>query len=300
MKISKSIFILFFIGLNNSFAQDNLLNAKSPQEIGVSTMNQRNNDNDNPLPYGYIDDRDVLWSKVVWERIDLDERVNFPLYFPVEKNMGNNRKSLFEVLYENIKNGTIQEIYEDEYFEVPYSMGEIENKLLYIDTTEAAKTVYKNTGVWEDRLIDRYNVASKDIEEWLVKGVWYIDKRQGEMRYRVLAISPVATLPISRSEEFTASRNEPIVEALFWIWYPELREILHQAKAFNRKNTSKPISFDQIFNSRRFSATIYREDNVMADRSVADYINDNALMQLLESDRIKDQIRNIEIDLWNY
>lgn len=45
---------------------------------------------------------------------------------------------------------------------------------------------------------------------------------------------------------------------------------------------------------------IFKDDNVQGDRGVADYINDNALMQLLESDRIKDQIRNIEIDLWNY
>ena len=45
---------------------------------------------------------------------------------------------------------------------------------------------------------------------------------------------------------------------------------------------------------------IYKEDNVQGDRGVRDYINDNALMQLLEAERIKDQIRNIEIDLWNY
>ena len=39
---------------------------------------------------------------------------------------------------------------------------------------------------------------------------------------------------------------------------------------------------------------------VCVDREVKDYINDNALMQLMESERIKEQIRNIEIDLWNY
>lgn len=74
----------------------------------------------------------------------------------------------------------------------------------------------------------------------------------------------------------------------------------YRAKAFNRKNTSQPISFDHLLNSRRFNALIYKGENVQGDRGVADYINDNALMQLLESDRIKEQIRNIEIDLWNY
>ena len=50
-------------------------------------------------------------------------------------------------------------------------------------------------------------------------------------------------------------------------------------------------------NSRRFEGLIYKEDNVQGDRGVRDYINDNALMQLLESDRIEEKIRNMEIDL---
>jgi len=55
-----------------------------------------------------------------------------------------------------------------------------------------------------------------------------------------------------------------------------------------------------LLNSRRFHAVVYKEDNVQGDRGVNEYISDNALMQLLESDRIQEQIRNIEMDLWNY
>ncbi|MEX0363308.1 MAG: gliding motility protein GldN, partial [Allomuricauda sp.] len=57
--------------------QANILNAKLPQDIGVKTEAQKEQDNDAPLAYGYVDDRDILWSKTVWETIDLDERVNF-------------------------------------------------------------------------------------------------------------------------------------------------------------------------------------------------------------------------------
>jgi len=74
-------------------------------------------DNDMPLPYGFIDERDILWSKATWEIIDLDQRVNFPLYFPVEKaSIGTDRISLFEVLLTNIKNGNITDIYSKSYF----------------------------------------------------------------------------------------------------------------------------------------------------------------------------------------
>ncbi|HNU59111.1 MAG TPA: gliding motility protein GldN, partial [Aquaticitalea sp.] len=86
----------------------------------------------------------------------------------------------------------------------------------------------------------------------------------------------------------------------FWVFYPEVREVLHQAKAFNNKNSSMPFSFDHLLNSRRFNGYMYKEENVYGDREVKDYVADNALMQLLESDRIKEKIRDFEQDMWSY
>jgi len=39
---------------------------------------------------------------------------------------------------------------------------------------------------------------------------------------------------------------------------------------------------------------------VYGDRQIADYEKDNAQMQLLESERVKEKIRNFEQDMWNY
>jgi gliding motility associated protien GldN len=84
------------------------------------------------------------------------------------------------------------------------------------------------------------------------------------------------------------------------VFFPEVRDILHDAKAFNDKNSAVPLSFDHLLNSRRFSGYIYKEENVYGDREVKDYVAENALMQLLESERIKDKIRNFEQDMWSY
>jgi hypothetical protein len=51
-----------------------------------------------------------------------------------------------------------------------------------------------------------------------------------------------------------------------------------------------PISFDHLLNSRRFNGVIYKEENVYGDREVQQYMKDNAQMQLLESERIKEKI----------
>jgi hypothetical protein len=60
------------------------------------------------------------------------------------------------------------------------------------------------------------------------------------------------------------------------------------------------VTFDHLLNSRRFNAVIYKDENVQGDRSVDDYITESAFMRLLESERIKEQIRNFEQDMWNY
>ena len=63
-----------------------------------SALVQRNN-SDQPMPYPYVEESDVLWSKSVWEVIDLDERINAPLYYPTDTlNIESYRRSLFDVL----------------------------------------------------------------------------------------------------------------------------------------------------------------------------------------------------------
>lgn len=299
MNLRNVVLGIFSLGMVASAgAQVNLLNAKTPEEIGKPTEAQLAYDNDKPLPYGYTDERDVLWAKTVWEIIDLDERVNFPLYYPIDtNNIGADRRSLYDVLVKNIKNGRIAEVYSDSYFTEKRSLGDIGASLVYSDTTDMGIEQYNAEGVVDPQYIRRFELDAGDIIEYHVRGYWYIDKRQGDLRYRLLGICPVANE--ARSKAYPDDNLDSKVE-LFWVWYPGAREVLHEAKAFNRHNTSQPVSFDRLLNARRFSAVIYKEDNVQGDRQVKDYISENALMQLMESDRIREQIRNIEIDLWNY
>jgi gliding motility associated protien GldN len=277
------------------FSQTNLLNARTPDEIHHRTEAQIAYDNDVPLPYGYINERDVLWAKTVWEIVDLNERMNFPLYFPIDTmNIGPDRRSLYDVLLRNIKNGRIPNIYADSYFTQKRTLGEIQATLERVDTTDIG-IQQLNAGLPLDpQYIDRRSLSAADIQEYRIRGYWYIDKRLGELKYRIIGIAPCAP-----DVNFIDDENSVLVE-LFWVFFPEAREVLHEYKAFNRLNTSNPVSFDHLLNSRRFSGVIYKEDNEYGDREIRDYISDNALMQLLESERIKETIRNIEIDLWNY
>jgi gliding motility associated protien GldN len=295
--------IAFVAGSSASFSQSNLLNAKTPDEIGKKTAAQLISDNDKPLPYGYVHDRDVLLGKTTWESIDLDERVNFPLYYPVDTtNIGANRRSLFDVLLKGMKEGKITEVYADDYFNTKKSLKDMASSFKYVDTIQTGIDVinespedYKSgKKILDPQYIDVRYLTSQDISGYKIKGFWYFDKRQSELKYRLLAICPVA--PEARE----AGKDNPDVIELFWIYYPSIRDILHEAKAFNDKNSAMPISFDHLLNARRFSGLIYKEENVYGDRLIADYMKDNAQNQLLESARVKEKIRDFESDMWNY
>lgn len=281
---------------SSAFAQlANILNVKDPSEIGIRTEEQKEIDNDKPLPYGYVDDRDILFSKMTWERVVLDERANFPLYYPVDtNNIGKNRRSLYDVLMKNIKNGKIKNIYDDSYFTTKRTLKDIEAALKKVDTTEYGIEQLNAGEELSSEFIDVRELTAADIEEYHLKGLWYFDKRHSEMKYRLLGIAPVAP-----DVNFIDDENPDMVE-LFWVFFPDAREVLHEAKAFNNANSSIPHSFDHILNARRFQGYIYKEENVQGDREIKEYVADNALMQLLESERIKTKIRDFELDMWTY
>lgn len=278
-----------------SYGQSNLLNAKTPGQIGIKTVAQRNSDNDKPLAYGYVHDRDILMSKTTWEIIDLSEKINFPLYFPIDTaNIGPNRRSLYDVLIKGIKKGKITEVYSDSYFNTKKSFKDITASLSRIDTTDAGREQLNAGYKISPEYIVQQDITSQDVTQYKIKGVWYFDKRQSEMKYRLLGICPVTP------DVYTMNTEDPDFIELFWVFFPDARETLHRATAFNEKNSSMPITFDQILNSRRFNSIIYKEENVYGDREIKDYMKDNAQNQLLESDRVKDKIRSFEQDMWNY
>ena len=256
-------------------AQVNVLNADKPSEIGVLSEDQVKQLSDKKyLEYPYVDEKDIMWSKNVYEEIDLSEKFNHPLFFPKDGLYTSERKSLWRTIREAILDGRIHDIYNDanpnftELFDKETYLKRLENR----DGPEIVP------------------LKSLDIVSYKLKGIWYVDKRIGELRYRLLGIMP-------RGKDMNNLPNDEPVD-LFWLWYKDLRPILHAQLVFDDRNNASRISFDQLLTSRRFTARIYAIDNVFNDRPVDQYVDD-PFMQLIESERLKNIIRDFEQDLWS-
>lgn len=89
-----------------------------------------------PIPYIYVRESDVMWSKRVWRTLDLREKFNHPLYYPETRI--NNRASLYDVIKLALLEGTIQAFDNpamDDEFKVKMSKATIEGIFTVWDST---------------------------------------------------------------------------------------------------------------------------------------------------------------------
>lgn len=312
MKKNKIFAGLFALISGFGFSQS-ILNATSPEEFRELKKEYKEKRGDElvsvkvePLKYGYIEDKDVLRSMVVWEIIDMNEKLNQPFYYTSEGLVGPN-KSLYQILLDGVNDGSIPEVYDDEMFTRRLNLEEIQRRTRFVQISDAyVERINAGDVISEEekqQYVDVYETSSENVKMLKIKGMWYIDRRDGAMKYRLLGIAAMGKDPATSA--LRGPFGEPLSEEdelidLFWIFYPSAREVLANEKVFNSKNLSSDISFDDVLNARRFSSIIYKSENGYGTGNINDYIPNDAEGQLEESERIKEQILEMENDMWNY
>jgi gliding motility associated protien GldN len=240
-----------------------------------------------PAALPYVREADVLWMKRVWQVIDLREKMNQPLYFPITPSAS--RRSLMQVLIDGIREGSITayDALNDE-FTLPMTPEQLFSNLERTQTI----TMQRPTPPYDEfdtTLTISFNPA--DVMRYRIKEEWFFDSKRSVLDVRVLGICPVREAIDPLTGE---SRGD---EPLFWIYYPDARKVLANSEVFNRQNDAQRMSYDDLFLRRFFSSYVFKESNVH-DRRIQDYYT--GLDALLESQRVKESIRNFEHDLWEY
>ena len=239
-----------------------------------------------PVPYPYVREADVMWAKKIWRLVDLRQKFNLPLYYPTEP-IGD-RKSLIDVIYDALRAGEVtayDPLHDD--MTVKITQDDIEKN--FGANTEVIQVPDEN-GVMHDTTIVN-EARTSDVKEYIIQEVWFFDKTRSTLDVRILGLCPVRI-----SENPTTGQMER--RKLFWIYYPEFREIFANHEAYNPFNDAQKISYDDLFLQRRFHGVIITESNVYDNRSIDSYESGRAA--LLEADRIKNSIFNFEQDLWEY
>jgi gliding motility associated protien GldN len=242
------------------------------------------------VPYPHLRQADVMWRKRVWEMIDVRQKINHSLYFPLEEI--EDRKSLFDVIRTGLLDDGSITCYslgptqEDDEFRYPFDATEVDSLLnpevvRYVEDLDTGEKVEKRV---------KEPITSEKIVAYKLKEDWIFDKQRSERYVRIIGIAPVVEKK-SESGEVIGKKE------LFWLYFPECRYIFANADVFNLHNDAQRMTFDDLFYKRMFHGYIIKEENVY-NRSIESYAK--GLDALMESERIKEEIFLTEHDLWHY
>lgn len=244
--------------------------------------------NKKSIPYEHIREADVIWSKRIWRMIDLREKLNLPLYYPETANIRG--KSLFDVIKQGIMNNEIYAFdnpFFDDEFKTKMSAEQI-NNMMFTETLIDQEDP-DNPGTFKTvKLVNE--LTSSNIKNWWVKEDWFFNKQRGVMDVRIIGLCPL-------KEKLDPISGEVLgYIPLFWVYFPQCQPILAKTEVYNTKNDAQRISYDDLFRKRMFSSLIFKESNVY-DRNVGDYTI--GIEGILETERIKESIFNLEHDMWH-
>ena len=277
-------FLVFIPGIIK--AQD-VLNGVYVKE---KTVNRK------PIPYQYLREADVMWSKIIWRMIPLREKMNHPLYYP-ETSIGD-RMSLIDLLLWGVNNQglTAYDEADGDEFATVMTISDIEERFDAKPDTNWVEDV--ETGELTPVPIEG-EIYSREVKYFLVKELWFFDKQRSVMDVRIIGLCPIREYSKNEDADIEGSGTEQMSKVkLFWIYFPEARKILASHEVFNPYNDAERMSFDDLFFKRFFSSYIVQESNSYNNRAISEYTI--GLESLLEAERIKESIFNFEQDLWVY
>jgi gliding motility associated protien GldN len=290
--------LLIILGLTFSFAlcaQESAQNeTKKKMLVAGTNLPKKDAVTRNVIPYPASDEADIVWQRNIWRAVELSEKINHPLYFPTIETRAS--KSFIQTLMAGLESGEIT-AYNDDYTDT-LSLKDIREKLGASDRTY---TTEKLDGSGDTTIFVKGSFNWSEVKELLVTEEWFFDKRYSQMFVRIVGICPVRVFQRSIS---TADGDEEQVgeyskRKLFWIYYPDARKYLAKSLCYATANDAAPLSYDDLFQKRRFSSRIISQGSTMNNRHVDDYSR-SGLEAMLESRRLENEIINIEHDFWEY
>ncbi|SMO62296.1 protein involved in gliding motility GldN [Saccharicrinis carchari] len=275
------IMLVAMVGTTTVKAQ-NVLDGIYPKE---HVLNRK------PIPYPHVREADVMWAKKVWRVIDLREKINLPLYYPI--NTMDGRYSLIQLLIHGIQYEglTAYSTKNDDEFKVEMSYDQVLYEMGAVGDTLQVK---QEDGTFAEQIVTG-ELRPEEVKQILVKEVWFFDRNYSRLDVRIIGLCPIREYSKSSGE---GGSEEVARKQTFWVYFPQARDLFARNEVFNPRNDAQRRTFDDIFMKRYFGSYITRESNVYNNRGIDKYAV--GMEAMLESERIKTEIFNFEHDMWEF
>ena len=236
-------------------------------------------------PYANLRELDVMFSKRVWREIDLREKMNMVFASP--------KGRLIDIIKDAVMAGeltaydatsTKDDVNGDEFSTIlkpEDAMSKFADSVLV--------PIFDNEGNQTGTTVKPGEFNPDSIVKFRIKEDWIFDKQRSVFEPRIIGIAPM--IKVKAAGEVLDD------QPAFWIYFPEVRQILATNEVVNRQNDATGLSYDDIFMKRLFASYIVKESNP-EDLRIKDYAQ--GIDKLMESERVKKELMNREHDLWSY
>lgn len=261
----------------------------------TTTVTGRNLNDKMTLPYDNIRWDDQVYRQVIWRIVDTREKMNQPFVYEAEEENGSQR--FFNILLKHIKEGDITAFDNvNDRFTTILPVDKLATLLAgpkYVkQVPDYDKDPLGTLGVFKDTLI-RSEFNERAISSFQIKEEVIFDKETSRLHWRILGIAPMKSV-------FNDDGSFRAAFPLFWIYYPDARNILGRYEVYNPRNYGVRMSWEELFETRFFSSYITKSTlNNPTDKDLAGLVP-LEIMRLLEGENIKETIFNWEQDQWSY
>lgn len=245
-----------------------------------------------PLAYENLRADDAVYRHKIWREIDTREKINLPFKYSADEDNGNQR--FISILLKAIQDSAVTVFSNvDDRFTTPMTLGEVSR---VIAGDEIPVPIYDTMGNLTGTKMMRNEINLDSIYKFRIKEEVIFDKESSRLFFRILGIAPVKRIVTPQGIDIGETE-------IFWVYYPDMRETFSRYEVYNSKNLGARMSWEELFEGRMFYGRIIKStiDNPY-DQFIKNYkgLSENGILQLLESENIKEKIFNYEQDLWSY
>lgn len=240
-----------------------------------------------PLDWQPIREADVMWKKRVWREIDTRQKQNVAFRYPGDEFTGGGM--FIEILLDALKKGKIKAyaVSDDRFTTALDKQQIVEMTQGTVDSTPVEDPITGETII----KITRKDFNPDLITKFRLKEEVIFDRNLGRMVTRIIGLAPVRDI-YEEDGTYRASAS------MFWLYYPEIRELLAQYEVYNPQNDVARMNWEEFFENRFFSSYITKVSNPF-DNSFRD-MNLSDLDALYEGQRVSETLFNKEHDMWVY
>ena len=226
-------------------------------------------------------------SKRVWRIIDFSNPDNKNIFTKQAK--GTNSVPLFEIIMYGLYSGKIHAFKKDSWNSASPSQ--------FISFEELSKIIFYSDSIIEKefdaegnehitRKLKTDTINSLKIKGFILGEDWYMDKHFSRIEKRVFTICPV-----------WYSEKQQKDTPLFWLYYPECRDLFSSFEANNPTNQDVKITWDELLINKWFIGLIVKQSNIFG-RNLNSYKKGDDV--LIESYKTKEDLLNAEYDFFNH